>query len=940
MDWVARSIELLWIGGLAAVPVAAIAWICCCCRCRPATRHALWFAVLGSFVAPMLTASIWRPSWFRSDRVLAAADSLKAPLDLPAGRDNASDPRPVLSASPEQPARARSRIQAPAPPARTASQPPTIYPAPQRTKPESNTGSRSPDQRRAERTSGTVNLPFVSNLSKPKPETAGPATPAPLAPIEAPANGDHPALRARAPEPGPPAAPRALAPLSPDARSLRGSLRQWAEHVLLIRDALASAPPLPAEILLAGSAFVAALGTVRFLAIRRIVKHGIPAPERVNKLVVHAAAIAGLRRAPETLMVGDRVSPMVWCGLRPRLLLPSALWADLDRHSRAAVVMHELAHLRRRDHWWCWLVAAIGVVYWWHPVAWWTKRRLHEEAEASCDAWVTSLLPRGRRAYAEALVATRSFLSVPGRSGAPALSVMSGRTKQLARRITMVMTQRVAPRASILGLACAVGVAAAGMFVMPGLACPPEDGKDAKAVEKTRAQAAVKAEKAALQAAKAREKAERSAAIAREKAAERAGAAQNSGSPDVEFLGEAPALEAMLGGGKGGEAAKVRDIEAMTEALRQKERALRDMERRLQQMERELDRAGKAGGRGQSAPRAPRSDVTVGQPLATSPRPATGTRSSAGSLYSRGGIAATAPSDPIAPAPPTPPVAATAPVMPAQPAPPSPSGRMGIAGSLGGRTIAIAPSPFGTTAQGSAQGNTVARSYALPAGKLEALVALMSRQDVPILIEGKNDCIIVHATPGQHEVFAAFVAMINPGSGGSGPSSSIPSAGLTSLSAQQVHELQAHALNLAQQSQGLANSAQVYRAQAEALRADANRQREIALEAAAQARDEAEDEADDADDENSDLEGQTMDGDESFQAAVQTSIELFETTLDAQLERLDCLVAMIDEKLESMQLQFADFEAPVIVEPIVVDATVPVPAAAPATEAPAAAVKP
>ena len=216
----------------------------------------------------------------------------------------------------------------------------------------------------------------------------------------------------------------------------------------------------------------------------------------------------------------------------------------------------------------------------------------------------------------------------------------------------------------------------------------------------------------------------------------------------------------------------------------------------------------------------------------------------------------------------------------------------------------------------------------------------MSRQDVPILIEGQNDCIIVHATPGQHEVFAAFVAMINPGSGGSGPSGSIPSAGLTSLSTQQVHELQAHALNLAQQSQGLSTSAQVYRAQAEALRADANRQREAAQEAAAQARDDAENEADDADDENSDLEGQTMDGAESFQAAMQTSIELFETTLDAQLERLDCLVAMIDEKLESMQLQFADFEVPVIVEPIVVDATVPVPAAAPATEAPAAAVKP
>jgi hypothetical protein len=719
-------------------------------------------------------------------------------------------------------------------------------------------------------------------------------------------------------------------------------LREWAEHILLIRDAFASAPPLPAEILLAGSAFVAALGTVRFFAIRRIVKHGVPAPERVNKLVVHAAAIAGLRRAPETLMVGDRVSPMVWCGLRPRLLLPAALWADLDRHSRAAVVMHELAHLRRRDHRWCWLVAAIGVVYWWHPIAWWAKRRLHDEAEASCDAWVTSLLPRGRKAYAEALVATRSFLSVPGRSGAPALSVMSGRTKQLARRITMVMTQRVAPRASILGLACAVGVAAAGMFVMPGLACPPEDGKEAKAVEKTKAQAAAKAEKAALQAAKAREKAERSAAVARDKAASRAGAAKSTGGPDVEFLGEAPALEAMLGGGKGGEAAKVRDIEAMTEALRQKERALREMERRLQQMERELDRAGKAGGRGQSAPRAPRSDVTVTQPFASTPRPAPGPRNSSGSWNQSGAVTATAPSDPIAPASPMPPVAATAPVRPAQPAPGVASGGLGITGSLGGRTVAGAPSPFAAT-MSATQGETVARSYALPKGKLEALVSLMSRQDVPILIQGQDDCIIVHATPGQHEIFAAFVAMINPGSGGSGPSRSIPAAGLTSLSAQQVHELQAHALSLAQQSHGLAASAHEYRAQAEALRADANRQREAAKEAATQAREDAEEDADEADDERSDLEDHTMGAAaaEGFQAALESSIDVFESTLDAQLERLDSLVAMIDEKLESLQSQFEDIEVPVaIVDPIVVDAFAPMPTIAPAIEAPTAPAKP
>jgi len=91
---------------------------------------------------------------------------------------------------------------------------------------------------------------------------------------------------------------------------------------------------------------------------------------------------------------------MIWCGRAARLVLPSGLWSELDDAGRRAVLLHELAHLRRRDHWVSWIESAVGeftgasggVV---------GRRRLREEAEFSCDAWVTWLLPRGRRAYAE-----------------------------------------------------------------------------------------------------------------------------------------------------------------------------------------------------------------------------------------------------------------------------------------------------------------------------------------------------------------------------------------------------------------------------------------------------------------------------------------------------------------------------------------------------------
>src|SRR5204863_2564680 len=136
-----------------------------------------------------------------------------------------------------------------------------------------------------------------------------------------------------------------------------------------------------------------------------------PAPAAVQGLVADAARTLGLRRTPETLMVRQRISPMIWCGRRVRLILPSELWEELDDIDQRAVIHHVLAHLKRCDHWVCWVELIATAMYWWHPLVWLVRRRLREEAELCCDAWVTMIMPRSRRAYAQALLETRRFSS-------------------------------------------------------------------------------------------------------------------------------------------------------------------------------------------------------------------------------------------------------------------------------------------------------------------------------------------------------------------------------------------------------------------------------------------------------------------------------------------------------------------------------------------------
>lgn len=251
--------------------------------------------------------------------------------------------------------------------------------------------------------------------------------------------------------------------------------RPWLAALGAVRDAVGALPPLPLQVWLGGIAAIVLLRGLQFARFRYRLRRAVAAPEAVVRLVTDTARAFGLRRIPGVWMLPDQVSPMIWCGRRTRLLLPLGLWQQLDAAGRRAVVCHELAHLRRRDHWVRRLEWVVGALFWWHPVAWWARRQLNEEAELCCDAWVTWLLPQGRRAYAQALLNTKRYISEsPVAVPAAGLGVTSVRAQRFARRITMVMTQSVRPKASIFGLALAALLLTGSWLAAPVWARPQD----------------------------------------------------------------------------------------------------------------------------------------------------------------------------------------------------------------------------------------------------------------------------------------------------------------------------------------------------------------------------------------------------------------------------------------------------------------------------------
>ena len=96
-------------------------------------------------------------------------------------------------------------------------------------------------------------------------------------------------------------------------------------------------------------------------------------PPGAGLLSLWRQAIASLpTRRVLRLLVTDQVDLPAACGYsRPAVLVPRHFELALDDDEMRHLLLHELAHLARRDDWSLALERLIRVFWWWHPVVWW-----------------------------------------------------------------------------------------------------------------------------------------------------------------------------------------------------------------------------------------------------------------------------------------------------------------------------------------------------------------------------------------------------------------------------------------------------------------------------------------------------------------------------------------------------------------------------------------
>lgn len=183
---------------------------------------------------------------------------------------------------------------------------------------------------------------------------------------------------------------------------------------------------------------IATVMLVRYLRCWHILRSagGKTHPE-LNQLLARLCTDLKLKRRVRLLITTSRMGPAVIGLLRPTIILPTAILEGRSLAELEPVLAHELIHIRRGDLWIGLLQLLASVVWWFHPLVWFTGRRLKFEIEQCCDEEVLAELNCDPRQYAscllEILELKQTLKTVPVVPGVRPVEITSKRLERIMR---------------------------------------------------------------------------------------------------------------------------------------------------------------------------------------------------------------------------------------------------------------------------------------------------------------------------------------------------------------------------------------------------------------------------------------------------------------------------------------------------------------------------
>lgn len=214
-----------------------------------------------------------------------------------------------------------------------------------------------------------------------------------------------------------------------------------------------------------GAAVLSVLLIHRILFVRRLIAQSEPVRKRYADILDQCCQQLGIKRQTELRLSGKLQSPAVCGFVRPVILMPTCLLETLSTDKLRAVLIHELAHIKRGDLWVNCLQTFLQIIYFYNPLVWLANAVIRRIREQAVDEMVLVALAAGAKDYSNTLIDIAEMSFFKTSLSLRLIGVVESK-KALRRRIRHILNRPI-PKSAKLGALGLVVVIVSAAVLLP-----------------------------------------------------------------------------------------------------------------------------------------------------------------------------------------------------------------------------------------------------------------------------------------------------------------------------------------------------------------------------------------------------------------------------------------------------------------------------------------
>lgn len=198
--------------------------------------------------------------------------------------------------------------------------------------------------------------------------------------------------------------------------------------------------------------------TIKFKGRTKVLKRA--ADPVLQALAEQCSQRAKLKKRIPVYVAPHFKSPCISGVLRPAIYLPEGITTRVGQQELRHILLHELAHYKRKDLFYSFLATLAALLHWFNPLVWLAVKKMRLDREIACDASVMEMLGEEERvSYGTTIIHVANLFA----NGHKQLNLAGfyETNSQLERRISMIsMFKKGSYRISAIAVICCMAIGA------------------------------------------------------------------------------------------------------------------------------------------------------------------------------------------------------------------------------------------------------------------------------------------------------------------------------------------------------------------------------------------------------------------------------------------------------------------------------------------------